>query len=125
MIGKVKAVPFDEYKTWLDEAGLGGEDIPLPELGAKAFVSKACQTCHNLDGTPGIGPPLNNIFNKQEVMASGETITVDENYLRESLLNPAAKVVNGYQPIMPSYQGLLKDREIDALIEYIKTLNEE
>jgi cytochrome c oxidase subunit II len=125
MIGKVKAVSLEDYKIWLDEAGLGSEDMPLGELGAKAFKSKACQTCHNVDGTAAIGPALNGIFGKQERMADGQMITVDENYLRESMLNPAAKVVNGYQAIMPSYQGLLKDREIDALIEYIKSLNEE
>ena len=125
MIGKVKAVSLEDYKIWLDEAGLGSEDMPLGELGAKAFNSKACQTCHNVDGTAAIGPALNGIFGKQERMADGQMITVDENYLRESMLNPAAKVVNGYQAVMPSYQGLLKDREIDALIEYIKSLNEE
>ena len=125
MIGKVKAVSHDEYITWLDEAGLGSEDMPLAELGVKAYVSKACQTCHSIDGTPGTGPSFKGIFGQSERMADGKMITVDENYLRESILNPNAKVVNGYQSIMPSYQGLLKDREIDALIEYIKSLNEE
>ena len=55
-------------------------------------------------------------------MTSGEVLTVDENYIRESILEPQAKVREGYRPVMPTYQGQLKDDEIDALIEYIKTL---
>ncbi|HNO11731.1 MAG TPA: c-type cytochrome [bacterium] len=62
------------------------------------------------------------MFGKAEKMTDGSTVTIDENYLRESILNPQAKIVAGYQPVMPTYQGILKDREIDAIIAYIKTL---
>lgn len=125
MIGTVKALSFSDYKKWLDEAGLGGEDAPLSELGAKTYKTKACNTCHSIDGKPGIGPSFRGIFGEQVRTADGGSVTVDENYIRESILTPTAKVVNGFQPVMPSYQGLLKEREIDALIEYIKTLNEQ
>ncbi|HMW37210.1 MAG TPA: cytochrome c, partial [bacterium] len=83
---------------------------------------KACITCHSLDGKPGSGPSWKAIFGKAEKMTDGSTVTIDENYLRESILNPQAKIVAGYQPVMPTYQGILKDREIDAIIAYIKTL---
>ncbi|MBN1479918.1 cytochrome c oxidase subunit II [candidate division KSB1 bacterium] len=124
MIGKVRAVSDRDYKEWLDSVGLGGEEIPLIELGAKAYSAKACNTCHSIDGRPGIGPSFKGHFGSQQKMADGTTVTVDENYVRESILNPNAKVVQGYQSVMPSYQGLLKGREIDALIEYIKSLQE-
>lgn len=125
MIGKVKVVTDREFQEWLDETSIGGEDVPLTDLGAKLYQSKACITCHSIDGKPGIGPSLKGRFDTEQQMASGETVVVDENYLRESILNPAAKVVQGYQSVMPSYQGLLKDREIDALIEYIKSIQED
>ena len=124
MIGKVRAVSDREYQDWLDTAGLGGEDVPLVELGAKVYTAKACVTCHSIDGRPNIGPSLQGRYNTQQQMDDGTTVTVDENYLRESILNPTAKVAQGYQSVMPSYQGLLKDREIDAIIEYIKSLHE-
>ena len=113
-----------EYREWLDTAGLGGEDVPLVELGAKVYKAKACLTCHKIDGTPAIGPSFKGRFGTQQKLSDGSTITVDENYLRESILNPNAKNAMGFQPVMPSYQGLLKDREIDAVIEYIKSLQE-
>lgn len=124
MIGTVRAVSDRQYGEWLDSAGLGGEEIPLVELGAKAYTAKACITCHSIDGRPGIGPSFKGHFGVRQKMADGTTVTVDENYLRESILNPNTKVVQGYQAVMPSYQGLLKDREIDALVEYIKSLQE-
>ncbi len=59
-----------------------------------------------------------------EKMTDGQTVKVDENYIRESILNPQAKVVAGYQPVMPTYQNVLTDRQIDALIAYIKSIQE-
>ncbi len=125
MIGKVKVLQFKEYKQWLEASTLGGGDAPLNELGARVYTSKACNTCHSIDGKTGIGPSFKGIFGKEERMSDGAVVRIDENYIRESILTPTAKVVNGFQPVMPSYQGLLKDREIDAIIEYIKTLKDE
>lgn len=124
MIGKVKVVTDSEYREWIDNAGLGGEEVPLVELGAKVYRAKACLTCHSVDGNPMIGPSFKGRFGTQQKMDDGPTVTVDENYLRESILEPNAKHAAGFQPVMPSYQGLLKDREIDAVIEYIKSLEE-
>ncbi len=124
MVGNVRVVSDREYQEWIDTAGMGGDDVPLVELGAKLYQSKACVTCHSIDGKPGIGPSFKGRFGSQEAMANSAPVTIDENYIRESILNPTAKVVEGFQPVMPSYQGLLKDREIDAIIEYIKSLEE-
>lgn len=121
MIGKVKALSELEYTKWLETSGID-EDMPLAELGEKLYTAKACNTCHSIDGSKNVGPSFKGIFGHDAEMADGSTLTVDENYIRESILQPQAKVVAGYQPVMPTFQGILKDRELDGLIEYIKTL---
>jgi cytochrome c oxidase subunit 2 len=125
MIGKVRVVSQREYEEWLDSQSIDSEGMPLAELGAKLYQSKACATCHNVDGRPGIGPSFLGRFGTQIDLADGSRVEADENYMRESILNPQAKVAAGYQSVMPTYQGLLKDREIDALIEYIKSIQDD
>jgi len=121
MIGKVKVVTEDEYKTWI-VSNSGGSDLPPEEWGAELFKSKACFTCHTIDGNPSVGPTFKGIFGRDEKLTNGSSITVDENYLRKSILEPQAEIVDGFQPVMPTYQGVLKDDEIDALIAYLKTV---
>ncbi len=122
MIGKVKVVSQREYEAWLEEGSAGGEGIPPEKLGEQLFKSKACVTCHSTEGIRITGPPLNGAFGNPVVLKRGATITMDENYIRKSILEPQADVVAGYDPVMPTYQGLLKDKQIDALIAYIKSL---
>lgn len=122
MIGKVRVISQSEYETWLETEVSGGEGVSPAEYGAKLYKKKACITCHTIDGSANNGPSFLGVFGKQEKFADGSTGVVDENYIRESILVPNAKVVAGYQSIMPTYQGLLKDREIDALVAYIKSL---
>ena len=98
--------------------------MSLAEYGAKLYKSKACVTCHTIDGSPSTGPTFSGLLQRTENFTDGSNIKPDENYIRESILNPQAKVVNGFQPVMPTYQGILKDREIDALVTYIKSLSE-
>jgi cytochrome c oxidase subunit 2 len=69
-----------------------------------------------------VGPTFKGVWGREESLASGDKVTVDENYVRESILNPLAKVVEGYPPAMPTYQGRLKDKEITAIIEYLKSV---
>lgn len=125
MIGKVRVVSEREYRDWLKSQGVQGEGMGPRDFGAKLLVSKGCSTCHSVDGTPGNGPTLLGLFDQAVKMQDGSGVTADENYLRESILNPQARVVAGYQPIMPTYQTVLKDSEIDALIAYIKSLSGE
>lgn len=122
MIGKVKVLSASEYKNWLASAANAGADMKPEELGAKLYKDKACFTCHTIDGNPLVGPTFKGVFGRTEKLTNGQTIKVDENYIRESVLEPQAKVVDGFQPVMPTYQGVLKDKEIDALIAYFKTL---
>jgi len=122
MIGKVKVLNEREYAVWLEEGSSGGEGMSLEEYGRKLYVSKACNTCHSIENKNLVGPAFNGVYGKTRVFTSGEKLTADENYIRESILEPQAKIVAGYDPVMPTYQGLLGDREIDAIIAYMKTL---
>ncbi len=121
MLGTVKVVSQPDYEKWLEEqASNSGQ--PPEVLGEKLFTTRACNTCHSTDGSKSVGPSWKGVFGSKEELASGETIVVDENYVRESILNPHAKVVKGFNPVMPTFQGILKDKDIDALIAYMKTL---
>jgi len=122
MIGKVRVVGEREFSEWL-EAGLsGGEGMTPEDFGARLYVSKACNTCHSIDGRSLVGPTFKGAFGTRRVLEDGGEVTIDENYIRESILEPQAKVSAGFQPVMPTYQGLLNSREIDALVVYIKSL---
>ena len=90
--------------------------------GEQLFTELNCVTCHRPDSA-GRGPVLNGIFGRGVKLASGDTVVADEVYVRESIVNPATKVVAGYQPVMPTYQGRLSDPEIMAIIEYFKSLD--
>jgi len=124
MLGKVRVVNDREYTDWLAASGKAGEGLSPVEFGAKLYESKECVTCHNIDGTRGDGPSFLNVYNHEVMLKDGSKLIADENYLRESILHPEAKVVAGYQPIMPTYQTLLKDAEVDALVAYIKSLSQ-
>jgi cytochrome c oxidase subunit 2 len=121
MLAKVRVVSKEEFNTWLDQAGSGGDGIAPEVYGEKLYKKFACNTCHSTDGSKIVGPSWKGIYGTKKNTSAG-AVTVDENYIRESILNPTAKVVAGYQPSMPSYQGILKDKDIDAIIAYIKTL---
>lgn len=125
MTGKVRAVPVDEFKKWLETGGIDPSKMTLAQYGEALYRSKGCMACHSVDGSPKLAPSFKGIFGHAAKLSDGSSVTVDENYVRESMMVPGAKVVFGFGNIMPSYQGLLKDREVTALIEYIKTLGAE
>jgi cytochrome c oxidase subunit 2 len=89
--------------------------------GEKLFSQLACNTCHLPNGT-GRGPSLNGIYEGKALLADGSTIVADEAYIRESILQPKAKIVAGYQPVMPTFQGLVTEEQIMNLTAYIKSL---
>ncbi len=121
MLAKVKIMPQDEFEEWLSSQGFD-PNMPPEERGEKLFTSRACNTCHSIDGSKNVGPTFKEIFGSQEKLASGGSVTVDENYMRESMLLPQAKVAKGFDPVMPTFEGILNDQDIDDLIAYIKTL---
>lgn len=122
MVGKVRVVKSEQFSHWVDSLAAWGEGMSLEELGGRLYTAKACNTCHSLDGSPGNGPSFKGIFGHSVKFTDGSEGIVDENYIRESLLQPSRKVVLGFQPIMPSYQGILKEREIEAIIAFLQTL---
>ncbi|MDI1445560.1 cytochrome c oxidase subunit II [Polyangium sp. 6x1] len=123
MMAKVLVLDKPEYDQW-QETGLKPGEKPLPpaELGKKLYATRSCNTCHSLDGSRIQGPTFKGVFGRTEQIADGSSIKVDENYIRESLLEPNKKVVQGYPAVMPTYKGLLKETDIDAIIAYLKTV---
>ncbi len=119
MIGEVVVMEPQEYQAWL---GGGGNEGTMAERGAKLFGDLACSTCH-LDNGQGRGPSLKDIVGRAVELADGSTATVDEGYLRESILNSQSKVVKGFTPLMPTFQGLISEEGLAALIEHIKSLS--
>ena len=128
MNAKVIVLPQKMYEIWLAEAGSADDDLPLEELGEKLYSKKACNTCHTLDGTALVGPSYlqtSQMWGQERVFDDGSSAIIDENYVRSSILEPQTQIVAGYQGVMPTYQGLLNDRELDALIAFLKTLKED
>ncbi len=125
MLGTVVVHEEEEFKNWLAENAGGGskpEDMAPEEWGEQLVQEYACTTCHSTDGSQLTGPTWQGKFGSEEALDDGSTVTVDENYIRESILEPNAKVVEGYPAVMNTYQGQLNDEQINAIIEYIKTL---
>jgi cytochrome c oxidase subunit 2 len=120
MIGWVTAMTDADYQAWLSGGGAGGT---MAESGAKLFQDLACASCH-LDSGQGRGPVLKGAYGRTATMQDGQTVTVDDAYIRESILDPQAKVVAGFQPMMPTFKGLVTEEQLLQLIAYVKSLGE-
>jgi cytochrome c oxidase subunit 2 len=118
MIGWVTVMEPSEYQAWLGGGPAGGS---MAENGAKLFQDLACSTCH-LENGQGRAPSLKGVYGSTVTLANGQTVTADDAYVRESVLNPQAKVVAGFQPIMPTFQGLVTEEQLLQLIAYVKSL---
>ncbi len=103
-------------------SGIASPSKTLAEMGKEVFNKKACASCHTVTGAPLVGPGLKGIFGHEVEMANGDKVNVDENYIRESLMVPSAKVVKGFSPVMPTFKGTISDEEVNQLIAYIKSL---
>jgi cytochrome c oxidase subunit 2 len=121
MIGSVIAMEPQDFQAWL--SGGRASDSPVA-AGQKLFTDLACVTCHQSD-TQGRGPMLANVFGKQVELQDGRTVLADEAYIRESIVNPQAKIVAGFQPIMPTFQGLVTEEQLLQLISYVKSLSQQ
>jgi len=117
MVGKVIVLEPNEYQAWL--SGAGG--LSLSARGQQLFQQLGCVGCHLNDGS-GRGPSLAGVYGRQVRLANGATVTADDTYTRESILTPQAKLVAGYQALMPTFQGLVNEEAVMSLIEYIKSL---
>ena len=121
-----------DFNTWLKThptyaqtisgagAAISTSGLSLIEQGRMLAESRGCLGCHSIDGSAGVGPTWQGLFGKTETLSDGSTVVVDADYLKESILNPGARVVQGFAPIMPP--GSFSDEELDALIAYTKDL---
>jgi cytochrome c oxidase subunit 2 len=94
----------------------------LAQQGKTHFETKGCTACHTIDGTSKVGPSLRGVYGAKVVLADGSMVMADDNYLRESIELPQAKLVRGFNPLMPTFKGVLNQSEINALVAYIKSL---
>ncbi len=109
----------EDLDAWIKKYSSRGNDT-LEAYGEKLYARRNCKGCHSLDGKDGTGPSYKDKFGAMRPLASGGDVMVDENYLRESILNPKAKVAANFQPVMPSYKGQLSDDDLDSLVAFIK-----
>jgi cytochrome c oxidase subunit 2 len=145
MWGKVIALAPADFDRWLagweptaeEIGGLGidlGDALPdgreppagaadLATQGLRIAAGKGCLSCHSVDGTSRTGPSWRGLYGSTVALADGGTVRADEAYLTESMMDPEAKVVAGYPPVMPSFQGQLEAGETAAVVEYIKSLS--
>ncbi len=132
MLAKVKVLEADKWEAFkrgkpVQVTGAKPEasltQLSLPEQGAKLVAAKGCNACHNATGDAGgIGPTYKGLFGHDVELADGSTVKADENYIRESIMTPTAKIVKGYNPVMPPFQGIVNETEMNAIIAYIKSL---
>jgi len=136
MMSKCIAVPPAEFATWVETdvsvvpppSEDATEEERLAQMvlaGERLSVLKGCNACHSIDGSPLVGPTYKGLYGKTETVITGgepRKITVDAAYIRTSILDPNADITEGYQPVMPSQEGLLNDDEINALVAYLKSL---
>lgn len=137
MGGWITVLEPEEYAEWL--ASKGGANPILPDIGAvgrqsrgvpnplaaegeKVFNRRGCNQCHGANASIQ-APPLQGLFGREVKLSDGTTVTADEEYVRESILDPRAKIVSGYQPLMPTYQGQVNSEELVQLVAYLKFLS--
>jgi cytochrome c oxidase subunit 2 len=121
MIGKVIVMEPTAYHDWL--MGASANDETMVEAGQRQFQELGCETCHKT-ASSGRGPSLVGIYGKKEKLNNGQLVTVDVDYIRESILHPRAKIVEGYEPIMPIFDGQISEQTVLEMVSYIKSLTE-
>ena len=121
MIGHIIALEPAEFQTWLSG---GAAAVSMATAGENLFRKLGCISCHAANDT-GRGPSLAGLLGKAVRLQSGATVTADENYIRESILEPQAKIVAGYPSIMPTFKGLISEDGIMQIIAYLKSLKRE
>jgi len=124
MMARLVVQERGEFEAWLEQASDWLSTVPPAEAGRMLYEQRGCQQCHSVDGSGGIGPTFQGLFGHTQLLRSGRMVEVDENYVRESIYEPLAEVAAGYDPVMPTYQGRLKEEEVTAIIEYLKTLSD-
>jgi cytochrome c oxidase subunit 2 len=119
MIGSVVVMEPTEFDNWLS----GNTNQQSPAVaGQQLYQTLGCVSCHGANGEGGRGPALGGVFGSQVFLNNGQTVKADEAYIRESIVNPQAKLVNGFGPIMPTFQGQITEEQLVQILAYIKSL---
>ncbi|HEY3490100.1 MAG TPA: cytochrome c oxidase subunit II [Candidatus Deferrimicrobiaceae bacterium] len=121
MRAKMIVMDAADYRRWV--AGERKPDLAPPWMKGKGLVERyGCLGCHGVDGVDRIGPTFKGLYGRKVEMSDGSALIADESYFRESILDPTAKVVKGFDPVMPTYKGTLKEDEIAEIIAWLKTV---
>jgi cytochrome c oxidase subunit 2 len=119
-------MPPREYAEWVEHGGraggVAGGKEPLHERGERVVKGAGCLNCHAVDGKEKIGPNLRGLYGSKVPLEGGQSVTADEEYLRESIVDPGAKVVKGYPNVMPTFKTSMPPDDVRATVEYLKTL---
>ncbi len=124
MLSRVIVHAASDFDGWLATAGDFLDTLPPAEAGARLFTSLGCTACHSTDGSPMVGPTMKGAYGSERAMKGGGSAIFDEEYVRSSLLDPQGQVVEGFEPVMPTFQGRVNDKEITVIIAFIKSLSE-
>jgi len=124
MLAKLKVLPAEGYASWVNEMKSADQEMPLLELGTKLSEKLGCLACHSTDGTAKLAPSFKGIYGKKEEFSGGGSAIINDDYIRQHILEPQKTTAKGYPPIMPSFQGRVTERGISALIAFIKSLAE-
>jgi cytochrome c oxidase subunit 2 len=114
---------LQDLNAWIDQYSKRTNQTPV-QYGESLYNNRGCKGCHSVDGSRRTGPSFKESFGNQRPLASGETVIADANYIRESILNPKAKVVQSYAPAMPSFKGQLSEDDLFCLVEYLKSVSD-
>lgn len=119
MIGSVVVMEPNEFDDWLS----GNASLQSPAVaGQQLYQTLGCISCHGAAGEGGRGPALAGVFGRQVFLNNGQTVIADEAYIRESVVNPQAKLVAGFGPIMPTFQGQISEEQLVQIVAFIKSL---
>jgi cytochrome c oxidase subunit 2 len=126
MLAQLIVMPQAEYAEWVEHGGREGGEVrenePLHERGERVVNGAGCLNCHAVDGKGKIGPNFRGLFGSTVPLEGGTSVTADEEFLRESIMDPAAKIVKGYPNVMPTYKASMPPDDVRAVVEYLKTL---
>ncbi len=126
MLSKVRVVSREDFDAWVrSEEAKAAEygDLTDAQKGEKLFNDEfACKACHSVSGAKLVGPHLDGKFGTEETLDDGSTVLIDDNYVRESLMTPAVKIVAGFPPSMPPFAGRMSDEQVELLISYLKSI---
>jgi cytochrome c oxidase subunit II len=126
MNAELVALAPEPYAKWAageeGEGAEGKEHVPLAVRGERIVKKAGCLNCHAIEGPTKVGPDFKGVYGRKVALEGGKTAVADEDYLRESIVDPQAKIVKGFPPVMPTFKTTLSSDDIDAVVAYLKTL---